>query len=36
MLKLTESAYQILLSAVEKEKHAEEEVLYVRLTMGIG
>lgn len=36
MLKVTEAAYQILLSAVEKEKHTEDEVLYVRLTMGIG
>lgn len=36
MLKLTEPAYHILLSAVEKEKKTEEEVLYVRLTMGIG
>jgi hypothetical protein len=36
MLNLTPSAYQILQSAVEKEKKTEEEVLYVRLTMGIG
>jgi hypothetical protein len=36
MLKLTEAAYQILLSAVEKEKKDKEEILYVRLTMGIG
>jgi hypothetical protein len=36
MFKLTPSAYQILLSAVEREKKTEEEVLYVRLTMGIG
>lgn len=36
MLKLTEPAYDVLLAAVEKEKRTEEEVLYVRLTMGIG
>ena len=36
MLKITEAAYHILLSAVEKEKKTEGEVLYVRLTMGIG
>jgi len=36
MLKLTPTAHHILLAAVEKEKKTEEEVLFVRLTMGIG
>lgn len=36
MLKLTGSAHQKLIQEITKEQKSDDEVLYVRLTMGIG
>jgi hypothetical protein len=36
MFKVTSSAYEFLQDQVDKEKQTEEEILFVRLSMGIG
>ncbi len=36
MFKMTEAAYNVLKANVEREKTSSDEVLFVRLSMGIG
>ncbi len=36
VFKMTESAYKVIKNAMEAEKKASDEVLFVRLSMGVG
>lgn len=36
LIKMTESAVNVLLEAIQNEKRQENEKLYVRMSMGIG
>lgn len=36
MFKITGGAHKLLQESVNKEKHTEDEELYLRLSMGIG
>jgi len=36
MFEMTESAMSVLQNIVENEKNSSDEILYLRLSMGIG